>query len=235
MNIYCDESCHLEHDKQPVMAIGGIWCPYDKVREISDNLLQLKIDYKARGEMKWNKVSKSKYEFYHAVVKYFLDNPNLHFRCIVVKNKQNLNHEVFNHGSHDLFYYKMYFSMLKQILSPDNSYNIYLDIKDTRSNFKVKQLHNVLCNNFYDFTREMINKIQQIRSHESELLQLADLLLGAVSYKNRNLVNNLTKTSIVQSIEKKFNICLSKSTSLSKEKFNIFVWTHRECDKNEMH
>ena len=27
INIYCDESCHLEHDKQNVMAIGGIACP----------------------------------------------------------------------------------------------------------------------------------------------------------------------------------------------------------------
>ena len=27
INIYCDESCHLEHDKQKVMAIGGIACP----------------------------------------------------------------------------------------------------------------------------------------------------------------------------------------------------------------
>lgn len=23
--IYCDESCHLEHDKQPIMVIGGMW------------------------------------------------------------------------------------------------------------------------------------------------------------------------------------------------------------------
>jgi len=24
-NIYCDESCHLEHDRQPIMVIGGMW------------------------------------------------------------------------------------------------------------------------------------------------------------------------------------------------------------------
>ena len=26
-NIYCDESCHLEHDRQQVMVLGAIWCP----------------------------------------------------------------------------------------------------------------------------------------------------------------------------------------------------------------
>ena len=24
-NIYCDESCHLEHYRQPIMVIGGMW------------------------------------------------------------------------------------------------------------------------------------------------------------------------------------------------------------------
>jgi len=26
-NIYCDESCHLEHDGIPTMVIGAVWCP----------------------------------------------------------------------------------------------------------------------------------------------------------------------------------------------------------------
>jgi len=27
-NIYCDESCHLEHDRQPVMVLGAISVEY---------------------------------------------------------------------------------------------------------------------------------------------------------------------------------------------------------------
>ncbi len=26
-NIYCDESCHLEHDREKVMVLGAVWCP----------------------------------------------------------------------------------------------------------------------------------------------------------------------------------------------------------------
>ena len=33
-NIYCDESCHLEHDGEKVMLIGGVWCPSNKKDEI---------------------------------------------------------------------------------------------------------------------------------------------------------------------------------------------------------
>ena len=33
-NIYCDESCHLEHDGIKPMAIGAVWCP----REAKDTI-----------------------------------------------------------------------------------------------------------------------------------------------------------------------------------------------------
>ena len=143
-------------------------------------------------------------------------------------DKSKLDHDYFNLGSHDTFYYKMYYSMLKTILSPENRYYIYIDIKDTRSQNKVNKLREVLCNNVYDFTKQMIKNIQQIRSHESELLQLADLLIGSVSYKNRKLKENSTKVLIVNNIEQKIGQSLSLSTSLFKDKFNLFIFSPAE-------
>ena len=37
-NVYCDESCHLEHDRQKVMVLGVIWWPLEK------GLIQGQID-----------------------------------------------------------------------------------------------------------------------------------------------------------------------------------------------
>ena len=224
-NVYCDESCHLENDRQPVMLLGAIWCPKSYVRKISAELRELKSKHHARGELKWVKVSKARQRFYLELVDYFFTTPQLHFRCLVVDDKSKLNHDYFNLGSHDTFYYKMYYSMLKTILSPENKYHIYIDIKDTLSQNKVNKLREVLCNNVYDFTRQMIINIQHIRSHESELLQLADLLIGAVSYKNRKLNENSTKVIIVNSIEKMIDQSLCLSTSLFKDKFNLFVFS----------
>jgi hypothetical protein len=31
INIYCDESCHLENDGINVMGLGGLWCNKDKL------------------------------------------------------------------------------------------------------------------------------------------------------------------------------------------------------------
>jgi hypothetical protein len=224
-NIYCDESCHLENDGMPVMLIGSIWCPQGKVKEISKMIRQIKEDYRCRGEIKWMKISNSRLEFFKEIIKFFFSDQDLYFRCLIVRNKKYLNHSAFNKGSHDTFYYKMYFSMLKAILSPDNIYNVFLDVKDTRSYFKILELKNILCNNIYDFTGEMIANIQHIRSDESEILQIADLLMGAVCYHSRGLKSSQAKLEIIGEIKKQSKKTLNDSTSLYETKFNLFFFT----------
>ena len=224
-NIYCDESCHLEHDKQPIMVLGGMWCPKAEVKNISKQIRSIKNKHNARGEIKWVKVSKSRQIFFLELVDYFFQTVSLNFRCLVVDDKSKLNHDYFNQGGHDSFYYKMYFYMLRNILNSSNNYNIYLDIKDTRSAQKLAKLKEILCNNFYDFTREMIGNIQNIHSHESEILQLADLFIGAISYYNRHLKSNIVKENIVQSIINHTGQDIRLSSPPWVEKFNLFVFT----------
>ncbi|MCV4567217.1 DUF3800 domain-containing protein, partial [Escherichia coli] len=74
--------------------------------------------------------SASKVEFYLDVVDYFFSNPALRFRGVVVPDKEQLDHARF-HQDHNTFYYKMFFYVLKNIIESNNTYNIYLDIKDT--------------------------------------------------------------------------------------------------------
>lgn len=225
-NIYCDESCHLENDQKPVMALGAIWCEKSESSRLSDEISNIKKKHSANGELKWGKISKSRQDFYIDLINWFFNEPELHFRAVVILNKQKLNHEVFNNNSHDTFYYKMYFSLLNKLLDPNNKYNIYLDIKDTRSQIHNNKLKNILCNNKYDFTGNMINKIQNVHSHESHLLQLVDLFIGALTYKHRYLTTNSSKLEIIKFIEKKLSYpsTLNSSTSLFERKFNLFLF-----------
>ena len=87
----------------------------------------------------------------------------------------------------------MYYYMLRNIVTQPNQYNIFLDIKDTRSAQKLQTLKEILCNNGHDFTQQMINNMQNIHSHESEILQLADLLIGAIGYQHRGLTGTLPR------------------------------------------
>lgn len=229
-NIYCDESCHLENDHQSIMVLGAIRCPQDEASRLISTLKSLKKEYLAAGELKWSKVSASRQSFYLELAKWFLDEPNLFFRGLVMRDKHKLDHDAFNQGSHDTFYYKMYFSLLSKILDPQNRYNIYLDIKDTRSRWKLKKLKEILCNNLYDFTSQLINHMQNIHSYESDLMQFGDFLLGAVSYRNRLLSGNSAKEQVIQCLESGLGRNLMTTTSLYEQKFNLFVFTPQKID-----
>ncbi len=140
INIYCDESCHLEHDGQKVMLLGAVWCPQEKAREIAIRLREIKTRHNlpATFEVKWTKVSLAKVDFYRDYLDYFFDDDDLHFRTLVVPDKSLLQHDEFGHD-HDTWYYNLYFDMLKVLLSPRDRYSIYLDIKDTRITRKTKK------------------------------------------------------------------------------------------------
>lgn len=236
VNIYCDESCHLQNDKQNAMTLGAIYCPAAKKDEIFYRIREIKQKYRlipkhikdpkqnsAVYEVKWNKVSKSQLPFYKELIDYFFDDDDLCFRVLVVPDKKELDYKAYGH-THDTFYYKMYFNMLKVILSPEYSHNIYIDIKDTRSREKVHKLEQVLRNDKYDFSKEIIRKVQQVRSHEVELIQLADLFIGAVSYVHRGLRTSEAKEELIEYIKHRSRYSLLKSTLVKEKKFNIFVW-----------
>jgi hypothetical protein len=217
------------HDRSNVMALGAVWCPHIKSREINLEIRNLKSRFglSPKFEIKWTKVSNGRLDFYSALVDYFFDNPDLFLRVLVVPDKSKLRHEDFTQN-HDEWYYKMYFDMLKIIFDPGSSYNIYLDIKDTRSASKIKKLHEVLCNNIYDFSRGIIQKVQTVRSEELNILQLADFFIGAVNYANRGLMTNSAKLEIIKRIRERSQYRLTSSTLFLERKVNIFVWQGRE-------
>jgi hypothetical protein len=227
-NIYCDESCHLENDQSDVMVLGTIWCAKEKKQEISKRIREIKSDFGLAPdfEIKWNKVSPAKKDFYLRLIDYFFDDADIHFRALIVPDKPVLKHECFNQ-THDDFYYKMYFGLLKVIFTPSNHYNIYIDIKDTRSQRKVEKLTEVLRTSHYDFDKKIINRVQQIRSHEVELLPLADMLIGAIGYYCRGLQSNSAKLTIINRIQERSKYSLNNSTLFREDKLNLFFWKSR--------
>ncbi|PIS30348.1 MAG: DUF3800 domain-containing protein [Candidatus Marinimicrobia bacterium CG08_land_8_20_14_0_20_45_22] len=229
-SIYCDESCHLENDHINVMVLGAVWCPAARKDEIFKEIRAIKEKHglSKRFEIKWTKISDSKVDFYVELIDYFFLKNELHFRGLVILNKSQLNHEKFDQD-HDKWYYKMYFELLKGIINQRNKYRIYLDYKDTRGGQRIEKLHEVLCNDQYDFSRDIITRIQPVRSHEVEVLQLTDLLIGALSYYHRGLSTNQGKIKVIQRIIEQSGFALSKSTLPSEGKFNLFIWRPRPC------
>ncbi len=226
-NVYCDESGHLEHDHLSVMVLGAVWCPLEKSAEIAGRLREIKVKHglPASFEVKWTKVLPGKLPFYTDVLDYFFDDDDLHFRALVVPDKSELRHADVGQD-HDTWYDKMYFDMLKVLFSPTAEYRTYLDIKDTCSAHKVAKLHDVLSNNMYDFSRQIIARVQSVRSHEVEQLQLTDLLIGAVAYANRDQRSSPAKLALVERMRERSDYSLTQTTlpREDEDKANLFRW-----------
>lgn len=223
-NVYCDESCHLEHDDSPVMVIGAVYCPKEEKHDICKRIAQMKMAHgvSPSTELKWTKVSENKLSLYKDLISYFFHEESLQFRCIVA-NKTNLDHEKY-HQTHDDWYYKIYFRTLNHIFNPKYQYNIYLDIKDSRSDIKIKRLHKIICNANYDFAHTIIKKMQPIRSDEVQIMQITDILIGAIGYINRGRFDSNAKLKLIDHIRKESGKSLVASTYSSENKFNIFLW-----------
>lgn len=227
-NIYCDESCHLKSNNSNFMLIGAVYCPKYKVRKVNEYIEHLKENYNLSNkiELKWNKIDKKTEKLYLDIINYFFNNDDLKFRVIVI-DKTTLNHKKYNQTEND-FYHKVYYDMLKYIITPGNSYNIYPDIKDTNSYYYLQIMLEYLRYKMSDTNKKTIKKVQPIRSYESPILQMNDILIGALSYYYRRLDSNSVKLNVINEIQKLYQNSFDVSSYYNNTKFNIFMWRSRD-------
>lgn len=213
-NFYCDESTHLENDKHPYMLLSFVSTAYHQLKLHNEKIREIKRKHFIKGELKWSKLSKSQFGCYKEIVEYFFAT-DLKFRAIII-DKSKLKHEQFGQSHHD-FYDKMYFQLINHRIEPYYNYNIYIDIKDSYSYLKARSLKNYLERDYQN-----IRTLQVIRSYESELMQLTDILMGAINYKLRGLNRVTAKNRLIELIERNINKKIDYPTSSLEQKFNLF-------------
>lgn len=226
ISIYCDESSHNNSDTG-IMALGGIYCSPAYRRKIFRDIRKIKAKHSLNVlyEAKWTKVSIGKIEFYKELIDYFLSIPDLNFRVFII-DKNQLDHERF-HQSHDDWYYKMMYLLISKMSNRYRKYNIFLDKKDTRSARKNRKLGDFLASRFGVDIEDMVVDVQSVRSEEVELMQICDVLMGAVAYANKDIAKpSPAKSEIVSHLSKKGYI-LNETTPITKSKFNVLIWRGR--------
>nr|DAO15118.1 MAG TPA: Protein of unknown function (DUF3800) [Caudoviricetes sp.] len=217
-NIYCDESTHLIHDRHPYMLLGYVSIAYPQIRIAKEAIKNIKNKYNYKDEFKWTSVHQATYKVYAELVDWFFMS-DLEFRAVVV-DKSQIDESRPDYTFND-FYYKMYFQLLHTKVDFQNTYNVYMDIKDTCSSEKLSTLKRIMDYN------SSIGNLQFIRSHESVFIQLADVLMGAINYNLRKKKGDVegrvdAKLKLIEKIQKHSNISLNCSTPLYRKKFNLF-------------
>ncbi|MCF7912924.1 MAG: DUF3800 domain-containing protein [Candidatus Cloacimonetes bacterium] len=224
IDIYCDESCpdlfsNRKGSINRYLVIGGIKLRKRDREKVKSQIEDLKIQHDVNGEFKWNKVSNNKLEFYKGIISLFFSYGNeIIFRSIVI-DTQKINMEIYHNGDAELGFYKFYYQLLNKWICEFKAYRIFTDLKTNRLKNRVQDLEYILQISHIFST---IDSVQAINSKESALLQMADLILGAVSSSYNNTISvNSAKRKLIAYMEDllQHEIC---ATGLSERKFNVF-------------
>lgn len=222
--LFCDESCHLQYDNSNVMCIGGVVVPAEHIADYKDAIKQIKRTHGILHEIKWNTISQTHLDMYKELIEFFF-NSEMMFRCVLIKNKNNIEAHSLNRREYNEFYYSIVERLIRFSIQHNNDggnclFRVFLDLKDSHGMAKLSsvkdRISGVLTNG------NQMTHIQNIRSHESVFIQLADIFIGAITYISRGLSQSNAKIQIAKMIENLSGYNLDEGTEPDDCKFSIY-------------
>lgn len=219
--VYCDETRQdLFWSRRPngqYLMIGSLWIPADSREMAKDRISDLRSKHNVFGEIKWKKVSPSKQDFYSDLIDMFMSfGLDMRFRCIAV-DRTKFRLESFD-GDDKLGFYKFYYEALHHWILDRNQYRIFCDYKLSRDRTSISTLKTMLEQANRTST---IEAVQSLPSQEVVLLQLCDVLLGAVSARMNEADLLGRGKSVVEHLERRLNRERLGPTTATERKFNV--------------
>lgn len=222
-DVYCDESrpdaIHSENCSDSRLVIGSLWLPTDQRVELKTAIHALRNKHKVGGEFKWQKLSPSRIEFYLGLLDLFFSRgEELRFRCISVQ-RDKLDLIKFHQGDQELGFYKFYYQLLHHWILDLNDYSIFCDHKQNRDHSRLSTLRR--CLDSANLSSQ-IQLVQAVRSEESVLVQLVDVLTGVAAARlNQSINPGSAKERFAQALEGRLGHAV-RPTWKSEQKFNVF-------------
>jgi hypothetical protein len=223
IDVYCDEAYPDLFSSQKAqgkyLVIGSLWLPSQFRDEYKKAIHELRDRFRVGGEFKWTKVTPSRLDFYLALISWFCEKgPDLRFRCIAVDSTQ-VDLLRFHENDQELGFYKFYYQLLHRWIYDLNTYSIFCDYKSNRRRDRLHVL--ATCLKRSNLSARIVN-VQSVRSYESVLLQVADVLVGLAAAKmNKCIRGSSAKQGLLNHLEEKLGHKVLPTAS-SEKKFNVF-------------
>lgn len=185
--LFCDEA-----GKEPdrFLGVGGLVVTSQDARAIKAEFARRKADLGISGEAKWNVTKKSNLDKYRELVHWvfqLIHADQLHFHCLLVPS-QRFNHNLRKDGGKNESLKRMYYQLIVHRLGKRHGKVHSLYVFPDKAN-ELKGLEELKRGLNSDLSRkhgcpqDCIKAIEFRESHSEPLLQLNDLLLGAVVYQ----------------------------------------------------
>lgn len=183
--IYIDETSQTKHR---YLLLGALTIPLLSKQNALETISEARLPQLPHGEMKWGKVSPSKLIAYQRTADLFFDDDafvNAHFHCIVIDTSL-IDDRKYNDSDREVGFNKEIYQLANKCarLYPRDYFHVYPDQRDTPS--PPEQLRLILNSGrrkARDPRSWPFRRWQFQDSKGSLLLQLTDILLGAIAYR----------------------------------------------------
>jgi len=203
-DLYCDESGTDKNN----FYFGALHCSRSRANIFDAKIQQLRLETCLNGELKWTKVSAAKLPDYTKFADIFLDDPYATFYVSEIIKGQHWRKLA---SSSDSQFLHAYFHFIEQIVWQSSRYAIFMDETPSKL-YKFKSLH--YCLKLMGKTVDTFNLVD---SHRSNLVQLVDVILGALTSE----ATAPHKIALSSHIKSK----LQASTKYGRPKFVNHVWS----------
>jgi hypothetical protein len=238
---FCDEA---SHNCQRYFVLGAVYFALNEgadadqvVTTVEQDLTNLKAKYDL-GTVKWQKVPTrdGKYlDGYKALIQDFLETASVYFKCIVIDtHKYPLGNAKLWSGDILVGYQKFYCVFLADGLMQRYPGYYYQVVVDQFAGCVPADLEKSVEGRYVKKVKPTSAMYHcDVKSGDettSALLQLTDLLVGAVAFAwnggmERTTPRASVRQELVKLLEARLTISLSKATSWSTQKFNIWEFT----------
>ena len=231
-HVYADES---RQDAHRYMLYGLISIPRGQDEEaLLADLSAFRREEGLNAEMKWGKVSKGMLHVYKQYVDIFFSHPAAEFKCLVV-DTHKIDYRAFHDNDRETAFFNFYFYAISRNLNPAHEHVVYADDRQTKQPLRWFELQARINLHWLQkgAAEAVVRNLLPVDSKRHDLLQLADLFVGAIGYDLEEYNTSEHRLDFVRHVAQRVG-CDSLRTHWGRgTRFNVWKFRFPEQEEKE--